>query len=66
MKKTKASELDCATRGKEGRAQLGGQKASSSNAARRCIAESLPMREVADIEFEPPRMGITLAPVEFE
>lgn len=66
MKTTKISELPYAIRGKEERAQLGGQNASSSKAARRCIAESLAMPEAVDIEFEPPRMSITLASVEFE
>lgn len=66
MKTTTISELDYAIHGKKEHAQLGGQNASSSKAARRCIAESLAMPEVADIEFEPPRMSITLASVEFE
>ncbi|WNH53566.1 type II toxin-antitoxin system Phd/YefM family antitoxin [Stenotrophomonas oahuensis] len=66
MKTTKTRELAYTIRGKEQRAQLGGQNASSSKAARRCIAESLAMPEAADIEFEPPRISITLASVEFE
>ena len=66
MKTTKTSELGYAICGTEERAQLGGQSASSSKAARRCIAESLAMPEAADIEFEPPRMRITLVSVEFE
>ena len=66
MKTTKINELDYAIRGKEERTQLGGQNAGGSKAARRCIAESLAMPEAADIEFEPPRISITLASVEFE
>ncbi len=66
MKTTTTSEVGYAIRGKEERAQLGGQSTSSSKAARRCIAESLVMPGAADIEFEPPRMSITLASVESE
>ncbi len=66
MKMTKIGELDYAIRGKDERAQLGGQSASSSKVERRCIAESLAMPEAAYIEFDPPRMSITLVSVEFE
>lgn len=66
MKTTKTSELGYAIHGNEERAQLGGQNASSSKSARRCIAESLAMPEAADIVFKPPQVSITLASVEFE